>query len=71
MKDNVIVVGDPNKDLKITNYVDWVKLHFNKLEESEEDFERQECEIVENIIALQVSYYLLRRTGYICGSLVI
>lgn len=73
INNNILISGDIGKIFKVRTFSEWLSLAYKGIEEKtlwDEYANKEECQIAKNILTLNVSYYLLRRTPHCDGSIV-
>lgn len=62
------VTGNLTHEMKVTNSTEYGEFYGLIMYDTDGEPVLPGYELVERIIACQIAYYLLRRTGYVCGS---
>jgi tRNA(Ile)-lysidine synthase TilS/MesJ len=67
---SIDISGDLTQIMPVTNIGDWLHKFVEGYDQDEEwgEKEGEQYNLIGEIIATEVSIYLLRRIGYVCGS---
>lgn len=63
----VNIEGNISEEMEVTNLSEYIE-KCGLDTEDESLYERADMQVISQIIAIEVAYFLMRRTAYLCGS---